>query len=119
MRNITKTSTSAIQIGRGIGKTSLMTQIIQNQTQLLQLSIDRAIIDVLWPMASYRIHKTWHDRRGRKMHRISVNHKILSWLYAEHSQYGISNPDWWVFDNKVNITDKLFTLLVLQWSGEV
>lgn len=117
MRNNIRTRN--IQVGRQIGKTSLMDQWMQNQTQLLQRSIDRAIIDEVWPMASYRIHKTWHDRRSRKMHRISVNHQVLAWLYAEHSQYGISNPDWWVFDNKVNITDKLFTLLVLQWSGEV
>ena len=104
--------------GRQVGKStlSLADQMLQHQAQLMQRSIDRAIIDEIWNMNKYRVSKSWTDRRGRKMHRIAANDEVREWLDSEHNQYGVSNPDWWKFENKINITDKLFTLLVLRFA---
>jgi len=67
-------------------------------------------------MDKYRVRKSWCDRRGRKMHRIAANDEVREWLDTEHSQYGVSNPDWWKFEDSINITDKLYTLLVLRFA---
>jgi hypothetical protein len=103
--------------GRRLGKSTLSLEqsILRHQTQLLQRSIDRAIIDEIW-IDKYRVRKSWRDRRGRKMHRIGANDEVRAWLEEHHNQYGVSNPDWWKFENQINITDKLFTLLVLRFA---
>jgi len=104
--------------GRQLGKStlSLADQMLQHQSQLMQRSIDRMVMEEIWSLYKYRIHKSWTDRRGHKMYRISANDEVREWLDTEHSQYGVSNPDWWKFENKINITDKLFTLLVLRFA---
>jgi hypothetical protein len=103
--------------GRRLGKSTLSLEqsILRHQTQLMQRSIDRAIIDEIW-MDKYRVRKSWRDRRGRKMHRIGANDEVRKWLEEHHNQYGVSNPDWWKFEDQINITDKLFTLLVLRFA---
>jgi hypothetical protein len=50
------------------------------------------------------------------MHRIAANDEVRDWLDTEHSQYGVSNLDWWKFQDSINITDKLLTLLVLRFA---
>jgi hypothetical protein len=102
--------------GRQLGKSTLQDTMIKHQAQLMQRSIDRMIIDEIWALDKYRIRKSWTDRRGRKMHRITANDEVRDWLATEHSQYGVSNPDWWKFQNSINITDKLLTLLVLRFA---
>ena len=110
MRNI-------IATGRQMGKsTSLEYAILREHAKQMSDSIDRMIIDELWRLPRYRVNKSWTDRRGRKMHRIGANDEVREWLATEHSQYGVSNPEWWAAHNYINITDKLYTLLVLRWS---
>ena len=106
-----------IATGRRMGKStvSLADQILQHQAQLMQRSIDRAIIDEIW-LDKYRVRKSWTDRRGRKMHRIGAVDEVRKWLEAEHNQSGVSDPEWWKFKDQINITDKLFTLLVLRFA---
>ena len=104
--------------GRQLGKSSIsdiQSIILKQQAAAMQKSIDRMIIDEIW-MDKYRVRKSWTDRRGRKMHRIGVNDEVREWLDTEHNQYGVSNPDWWKFEDSINITDKLFTLLVLKFA---
>jgi hypothetical protein len=103
--------------GRRLGKSilSLEQSIIRHQAAAISKSIDRMIIDEIW-MDKYRVRKSWTDRRGRKMHRIGANDEVREWLEEHHNQYGVSNPDWWKFENQINITDKLFTLLVLRFA---
>ena len=105
-----------IATGRRMGKStlSLEAQILQHQSQMMQKSIDKMILDEIWGLDKYHIRKSWTDRRGRKMHRIAANDEVRVWLDQEHSQFGINNPDWWKFQNQINITDKLYTLLVLR-----
>lgn len=107
-----------IMAGRRLGKStvSLEAQMLKHQAQLMQRSIDRMIIDEIWGLDKYRIRKSWTDRRGRRMHRIAANDEVREWLVTEHSQYGVSNPDWWKFQDSINITDKLLTLLVLRFA---
>jgi hypothetical protein len=50
------------------------------------------------------------------MHRIAANDEVREWLDSEHNQLGVANPDWWKFEDSINITDKLFTLLVLRFA---
>jgi len=102
--------------GRQLGKTTLIDNYLQHQAQLMQRSIDRAIIDEIWALDKYRVRKSWTDRRGRKMHRIAANDEVREWLDTEHNQLGVANPDWWKFEDSINITDKLFTLLVLRFA---
>jgi len=103
--------------GRRLGKSilSLEQSIIRHQAAAISKSIDRMIIDEIW-MDKYRVRKSWTDRRGRKMHRIGANDEVRAWLEEHHNQYGVSNPNWWKFENQINITDKLFTLLVLRFA---
>jgi len=104
--------------GRRLGKSTLSLEqsIIRHQAAAMQKSIDKMIIDEIWRLDNYRVHKSWCDRRGRKMHRIGANDEVREWLEEHHNQYGVSNPDWWKFENQINITDKLFTLLVLRFA---
>ena len=104
--------------GRRLGKSilSLEQSIIRHQAAAISKSIDRMIIDEIWRLDNYRVHKSWRDRRGRKMHRIGANDEVRAWLEEHHNQFGVSNPDWWKFENQINITDKLFTLLVLRFA---
>ena len=106
------------QGGRRMSKstTSLKHAMLKHQAQLMQRSIDRMIIDEIWAIDKYRIRKSWTDRRGRKMHRIAANDEVRDWLDTEHSQYGVNSPDWWKFQDSINITDKLLTLLVLRFA---
>ena len=107
-----------VATGRRIGKSTLNLEaaILKQQAEAMQKSIDKMIIDEIWSLDKYRIRKSWTDRRGRKMHRIAANDEVRDWLDTEHSQYGVSNPDWWKFQNSINITDKLFTLLALRFA---
>ncbi len=104
--------------GRRLGKStvSLEYAILREQAEAMQKSIDKMIIDEIWALDKYRIRKSWTDRRGRQMHRIAANDEVRDWLDTEHSQYGVSNPDWWKFQNSINITDRLYTLLTLKWA---
>jgi hypothetical protein len=105
--------------GQRMGKstiTDIQSIILKQQTLAMSKSIDKMIIDEIWSMDKYRIRKSWTDRRGRKMHRIAANDEVREWLATEHSQYSVSNPDWWKFENQINITDKLYTLLVLRFA---
>ena len=83
----------------------------------MQKHLDHAIIDELWshPPQTYYIHKSWSDRRGRKMHRISVSGKVLEWLETTQSQYSKPNPEWWLYQDQVNISDKMLSMLMLKW----
>ena len=107
-----------IATGRRMGKStvSLEYAMLQEQAKQMSASIDKMIIDEIWALDKYRVRKSWTDRRGRKMHRIAANDEVREWLDTEHSQYGINNPDWWKFQNSINITDKLYTLLVLRFA---
>ena len=107
-----------IAMGRRMGKStvSLEYAMLRDQTTAMQKSIDKMILDEIWALDKYRVRKSWTDRRGRKMHRIAANDEVRDWLDTEHSQYGVSNPDWWKFENSINITDKLYTLLVLRFA---
>ena len=104
--------------GRHMGKSivNLEYAMLQEQAKQMSDSIDKMIIDEIWALDKYRVRKSWTDRRGRKMHRIAANDEVRDWLDTEHSQYGVSNPDWWKFENSINITDKLYTLLVLRFA---
>ena len=109
--------------GRRLGK-STMTQSLEDiiaadMAKELKLSIDKAIIDEWWdPPKTYRIERSWKDRRGGKMYRIKVSGKVLEWLETTQSQYGISNPSWWKFQDQINISDKMLSMLMLKWGKE-
>ena len=64
----------------------------------------------------YTLVKSWNDRRGHKMHRIQANYSVRAWLNDEHPQAGNNNPDWWKYNQQINITDKLYMLLVMRWA---
>ena len=104
--------------GRRMGKSivNLEYAMLQEQTKQMSASIDKMIIDEVWALDKYRIRKSWTDRRGRKMHRIAANDEVRDWLDTEHSQHGVTNPDWWKFENSINITDNLLTVLVLRFA---
>jgi hypothetical protein len=101
-----------------LGKSTLSFEqaMLRELSQEMSENIDRMIIDEIYGLSKYRVHKSWRDRRGRKMHRIGANDEVRKWLATEHNQYGVSNPDWWKFENSINITDKLYTLLVLRFA---
>lgn len=99
-----------------MAKLSLENSMLKHQAQLMQRSIDRMIMDEFWTPERYNHVKSWRARNGTKMHRIECNDAVYEWLETEHSQYGKNNPDWWKFGNMINITDKLYTLLVLRWA---
>jgi hypothetical protein len=108
-----------ISKGRQVGKSSIndiQNIILKQQALEMQKSIDKMILDEIWGLKKYHVNKSWQDRRGRKMHRIGANDEVRAWLEENHSQYGVANPDWWRFQNQINITDKLFTLLVLRFA---
>ena len=104
--------------GRRLGKSTVNLEhaMLKHQAQLMQRSIDRMIIDEIWALDKYHIRKSWTDRRGRRMHRIAANDEVRDWLATEHNQYGVSNPEWWKFQDSINISDRLFTLLTLKWT---
>lgn len=108
-----------IAMGRQTGKSTLQEQWLNDQADLMGHSIDQAILDEYWDIPStYRIEKSWKDRRGGKMHRISVSGRVLDWLESTQSQYGRSNPEWWKFQDQVNISDKMLSMLMLKWGKE-
>ena len=80
--------------GRHMGKSiaNLEYAMLQEQAKQMSANIDKMIIDEIWALDKYRVRK------------------------SEHSQYGINNPDWWKFQDSINITDKLLTLLVLRFA---
>jgi|688.fasta_scaffold33537_4 hypothetical protein len=105
--------------GRQLGKSTIIdiqNIILKQQAAAMQKSIDYMIMDEVWDMNKYQLHKSWKSRNGTKMHRIGADYDVRRWLEEEHSQYGISNPDWWKFENNINITDKLYTLMVLKFA---
>ena len=102
--------------GRQLGKSNLQDLIIKQQALQMQRSIDYMIMDEVWDMNKYSIHKSWKARNGTKMHRIGADYDVRQWLESEHNQYGRNNPSWWKYENQINITDKLFTLLVMRWA---
>lgn len=102
--------------GRQLGKSNLEYAMLKEHVEAMQKSIDKMIIDEIWALDKYRIRKSWTDRRGRQMHRIAANDEVRDWLDTEHSQYGVSDPDWWKFQDSINITDKLLTLLILRFA---
>ena len=91
--------------------------ILKKQAVAMQQSIDRMIIDGLFDSTppTYHIHRSWTDSRGRRIHRISVSGRVLEWLETAQSQYGIKNPQWWLYQDQINITDRLLTMLILKW----
>lgn len=95
----------------------LQSMILRDTAKEMSKSIDRMIIDELWDPTpkTYRIEKSWTDHNGRKMHRIAVSGSVLEWLDTTQSQYGIRNPSWWKFQDQINITDKLFSMLILKF----
>ena len=106
--------------GRHMGKSTIsdiQSIILKAQAQAMQQSVDRMIMDELYDYTppSYYVHKSWTDSRGRSMHRISVSGRVLEWLETAQSQYGIKNPEWWLYQDQVNITDRLLTMLILKW----
>jgi hypothetical protein len=96
---------------------NIETAMIQAQAQAMQQSIDQMIIDELYDyiLPTYYIHKSWTDSQGRSMHRISVSGRVLEWLETAQSQYGIKNPQWWLYQDQVNISDRLLSMLILKW----
>jgi hypothetical protein len=104
--------------GRRLGKSILSFEqaMLRELSQEMSGNIDRMIIDEIYGLSKYRVRKSWTDRRGRKMHRIGANDEVRAWLEEHHNQLGVSNPDWWKFENSINITDKLYTLLVLRFA---
>ena len=105
--------------GRHMGKSTIsdIQSIIMRQQSLeMAQSIDKMIIDDLWPPKQHSIRKSWRDRRGRLMHRISASDEVWDWLTTVHPQQGSNNPEWWKFQNQINITDKLYTLLLLKFA---
>jgi hypothetical protein len=102
--------------GRRMGKSSLMDSILNHHVNGFRKAIDKSIIDDIWGAPiNYRLRKSWRDRRGRQMHRVDVNDEIYNWLSTVHNQYGKSNPEWWKFEDKINISDKLYLMLVLKF----
>ena len=95
---------------------SISKSLLQHKSGKLQREIDRMLIEKIWAPNKYLLIKSWQASDGRKMHRIGVDADVFKWLTTEHSQYGISNPDWWKFEDRINITDKLYTLLILRWA---
>ena len=107
--------------GRQMGKSTIsdiQNIIIQQQALQMQKSIDKMLIDEIWSLDKYRIRKSWRDRRGGKMYRISVSGKVREWLETSQSQYGKSNPEWWKFKGEINITAKMLSMLILRWGNE-
>lgn len=108
-----------IAMARGTGKTTYQ-QMLMNQVTGLRQQIDQDILDSIYAqsMPSYRLKKSWRNRRGELMHRISASGAVREWLETEHSQFGVPRPQWWKFDGKINISDRLFMLLVLKYGLE-
>lgn len=96
---------------------SMLNQLYQQAGSQLQHAIDQELLNILrrTAMPAYTTHKTWKNRRGKIMHRISVNQEVRKWLTEEHNQTGLFDPEWWVLGEQINITDRLFSLLVLQY----
>ena len=107
-----------ISAGRRMGKSTLNLEaaILKQQAEAMKKSIDKMIIDELQGVRKYHIWKSWRDRRGHQMHRINVNFEVRKWLEEEHNQAGASNPEWWRLGIMINITDRLYTMLVLRFA---
>ena len=106
-------------MGRQLGKSNMQDiqdLIIKQQALQMQKSIDYMIMDEVWDMDKYSIHKSWKARNGTKMHRISADYDVRQWLESEHTQYGKNNPSWWKYENQINITDKMLCMLILKFS---
>jgi hypothetical protein len=105
--------------GRQRGKSTLTLEAaIRQQAMAMQKSIDKMIIDEVEVLGMKKYHKwkSWRDRRGRQMHRIGARDEVREWLEQEHSQHGVHNPEWWKLGIMINITDRLYTLLVLRFA---
>ena len=94
---------------RRLGKSTIsdiQNIIIKQQARQMQKSIDHMILDEIWSLPTYRIIKSWSDRKGLKIYRIAVSGRVLDWLETTQSQYGLKNPLWWKFQDQINITEK-------------
>ena len=97
--------------GRQLGKSSIQGMMMR---ELNQAFSDLMAKDIM--VNRYSIKKSWRDRRGRQMHRIGANDEVRDWLEQEHSQHGVHNPEWWRLGIMINITDRLYTMLVLRFA---
>jgi hypothetical protein len=120
-----KMGRSIVSMARQTGKTTYQQQLIDHMARQIRDGVDKHILDTLYGkfgggigLNSYHIIKKWRNRRGEVMRRINAGYEVREWLKNEHSQYGISNPEWWLFDGGINISDRLFSLLVLQYDIE-
>lgn len=104
-------------VGRQAGK-STMQEMYNKYAASIRDEIDQHGYDTIkkrLSLPTYVILKTWRNRRGVVMHRISAGQEVRKWLTEEHNQRGLSEPEWWVLGDNINITDRLFSLLVLQY----
>ena len=104
--------------GRQLGKTGLTDEQYDRAAKQWADFIDSMVLNDITGLgtAKYRLFKTWRNRKGQQMRRAGVSPAVLAWLEEKHPQFGKSNPEWWKFEGKINITDELYTLLVLRWA---
>lgn len=93
----------------------IQSELLKELANEMSNSIDRMIIDEIWSMQQYRLHKSFTTRKGQRRHIIGVNNEIMEWLSNEQDQFGRKNPDWTISNGIVNISDRLYTLLVLKF----
>jgi len=106
--------------GRQSGKTGLTDEHYDRAAKQWADFIDSMILNDITGSGTskYRLFKTWRNRRGQQMHRVGVSPVVLAWLEEKHPQFGKSNPEWWKFEGKINITDRLYLIMVLKFGGE-
>jgi hypothetical protein len=96
----------------------LQSIMIKGMVDQLSKSIDCMIIDDIDELLSteqYRVHRSFTTRKGDRRHILSCNNEITDWLMNEQNQFGRKNPDWTISDGKINISDRLYTLLILKF----
>lgn len=93
----------------------LQSMIIDDMARQMGKSIDQMIIDEIWSTAQYVVHRSFTTRKGDRRHILGVNAEIMEWLMNEQNQFGRKNPDWTISDGLVNISDRLYTLLILKF----
>lgn len=99
-----------------INNLDLQSMIIKDMANEMVKSIDHIMIyDDLWQMQQYQLHRSFTTRKGQRRHIIGVNSEISEWLMKEQNQFGRKNPDWTISDGKINISDRLYTLLILKF----
>lgn len=97
----------------------LMQTMITNMSRQFGKRIDAMILDDLFASRDkFYVVKKWKTRKGITMRRLRVGGDIYQWLKENYDQFGKSNPQWWVFQGEINITERMFTLLSLRFSAE-